>query len=329
MGMPEAGLSDTDWARLRGWASDRLERGTQRHFWPDLLRVEKRYFANNYAAGTTYNNDGEFVYYRPTKKYYTCLAAGTIGVAPADSAGDTVLTSWAVVATAYSADEYVAADAYAVGDRVYYALEDAFYQAHQATTGNLPTVTGSWGKLYEFDRVIAWAQSWEANELGDVFEVYDKHPERDRSAEALSLSSDWVQNQTGVLVRRDLPFVYIRYRKTPILLTGDTFDAAATYAVGDQIYYTSATVLGDFYNCIVATTAGQDPDDTAASWELVEILQRFNRYMKQGMYADYLTDGQNEKAYGEERMAESYLDESVTVLVTQEQQRPQTQIRTR
>ncbi len=66
--------------------------------------------------------------------------------------------------------------------------------------------------------------------------------------------------------------VYLFYRRAPYNYSGDTFSATATYVAGQYIYYTRTTgpLVGtsDYWKCLSATTAGQDPEDTPSKWEL-------------------------------------------------------------
>lgn len=70
--------------------------------------------------------------------------------------------------------------------------------------------------------------------------------------------------------------VFVYYRKTIPSYTGDTYSATDTYAVDEQIYFTNALNKGDFYKCLVATSAGQSPSTTAASWEIIPIQSTFS-----------------------------------------------------
>jgi len=103
--------------------------------------------------------------------------------------------------------------------------------------------------------------------------------------------------------------IFIYYRKTVPSWAGDAYSASATYSVDDQIYFTSSDGTSDYWKCIVATTAGQSPDTTPNSWELIPVYQTFVNYATYMTYADWLTsDGESEKAalyyaMAEDRMA--------------------------
>ena len=51
--------------------------------------------------------------------------------------------------------------------------------------------------------------------------------------------------------------LFLYYRKACPSFTGSTYSATATYAVDAQIYFTNSAGNGDYYKCLVATSAGQ------------------------------------------------------------------------
>lgn len=108
--------------------------------------------------------------------------------------------------------------------------------------------------------------------------------------------------------------IFIYYRKAVPDYSGDVFDATDTYAVDEQIYFTNSLGKGNFYKCIVATTAGQDPDDTPTSWELLPVYDVFYRYAIYQAYADWLiSDGQMDKATGAYAIAQRMMDDEFDV----------------
>jgi hypothetical protein len=83
-----------------------------------------------------------------------------------------------------------------------------------------------------------------------------------------------------------------------------------TYAVGEVAYYESDTVdyEGDFWICLTATTAGQDPEDTPAKWERVAFPAWLRSSVAQAAYADFLrNDGNPEVARLEDAEAQRIL----------------------
>jgi len=99
--------------------------------------------------------------------------------------------------------------------------------------------------------------------------------------------------------------IFLYYRDTCPDWSGEVFDATATYAVDEQIYFVNSLGKGDYYKCLVATTAGQDPDNTSTSWEIITLDDVFYRYAIYQAYADWLiSDGQMDKSVGAFGIAE-------------------------
>jgi hypothetical protein len=101
--------------------------------------------------------------------------------------------------------------------------------------------------------------------------------------------------------------------------------------VGDQVYYETATLKGDFYKLIKLVTNEQDTTPgNATLWERIEIPKIFEKHLSRAIYCDWLTgDGQNEKRGFEEKTAQEILDAQVQVFFNQQQQRTPFVCRTR
>jgi len=240
-------------------------------------------------------------------------ATGTlkVGVNPANAEDETQERYWAVCEESYGASTYSRSTAYVVGDQVYYPPTDREYQCiTAAAAGFLPTNTTYFAPLTDFDRYVALEQTGETK-IGDVVGVYDKSPIVWRNAKEL----DYVLTPDGIQVTSDSDTVWVEFKAKAPALVGDTFSTSATYTANlDQVYYRSSSTPssypGNFYDCIVTTTAGQSPETTAASWRLIEIPRLFQRYIEQGAYADYLvSEGMSEKRMVEDAKAEKILSE--------------------
>lgn len=321
-------ISNDEFRILRSFHSDRLHTAWEFEFWPEVLRTQKRYFralwvaATAYTAGTT--TSATEVYYPSSGKYYQAIKNST-GEAPADSSDDTNTAYWADAKSNYSANEYVAATAYAAGDQVYYAITDRYYQCHTASTGNLPSDTSYWGVLTEFDRYVGYEQTGETA-LGEVLCVWDKNPKTTTKLNSLN----WNLSENGVQVLSQVSECVILFKTRVPILKGEVFDATATYSVGDQIYYSSTSTRGNFYECIVATSAGEDPDDTAASWSVVQIPLIFKEWLENAAYADWLIqEGEVSKSQAREQMAYSRLYDKAENLTGAQDQRKKTIVLTR
>jgi hypothetical protein len=103
--------------------------------------------------------------------------------------------------------------------------------------------------------------------------------------------------------------LYLYYRKGKPSYSGADYSAIATYAVGQQILFTDSSGVMNFWKCIVATTAGQSPDTTPNSWEILLLPEFLFQYVVYASYADYLRmDAQFEKASGADALSQAELD---------------------
>lgn len=190
-----------------------------------------------------------------------------------------------------------------------------------------------WGNLVQQvsntplnDSLIDWAQAGE-NEIETVFDVtanspfatnnptrltYQPVPEGIQLINASPVAYNYYINgiaQQSIFGAVPSNPVFLYYRKACPSFTGDTFDATATYAVDEQMYFTNSLGTGDYYKCLVATTAAQSPDTTPASWSVLTVYDTFFQYAIYRAYADWLlSDGQNDKSAQAEAMAQGYMD---------------------
>ena len=189
----------------------------------------------------------------------------------------------------------------------------------------------SWGNLLlqttyvsPTSRYIPWRQTGE-REIEAVFQVWKDSPVGARypRKQGYELTADGIQivglagSNTGVIYNNvpvyqtatQLP-VFLHYRKTCPSFSGDDYSATATYAVDDQVLFTNSSSVVNFYKCLVATSAGQSPTTTAASWELIEIPEVFFDYAVYSSYANWLRmDGQMDKAISADALAQRKLDD--------------------
>jgi hypothetical protein len=170
--------------------------------------------------------------------------------------------------------------------------------------------------------LIPWAQSGE-NVIDSIFSCWMDYP----ASTPYPRNQQYQLTQNGIQVLTNGPTYYvdgvanpgvattsptfIYYRKATPDYTGDTYDAALTYAVGDQIYFTNSDGSTDYYRCVVATSAGQSPTTTPASWSVREIPEPLFWPSVWYAYADWLTsDGQADKATGAQANAQQKVDEA-------------------
>jgi hypothetical protein len=179
------------------------------------------------------------------------------------------------------------------------------------------------------DSVLPWDQTGE-NAIDSIFNVWACSPHASNYPRSLGYNL----TPTGIQIINGAPYsygnyaggvaqtniygaaqpnpIYIYYGKTAPSFTGSVYSATATYAVDGQAYFTTSTGYGDFYKCIVATTAGQSPDTTPASWEVIPLYDVFLSPCLYQTFGDWLiSDGQMEKAAGAYSIAESRLGDAL------------------
>ena len=292
-GLDRSNLGTVEFAQLRAFHNKRLATAWEFEFWPDLIRYEQRWFRPDYSATPTYAA-GDQRFYPATQKYYQALRA-TTGNAPASAEGVTTLAYWADCTAPITAADYVSTTAYAVGAQVAYAGK--IYQAHTATTGNLPTDTSKWGELLAFNRYVAYDQAAQQYlgtapvGLGTVLDVTTDDPR----VTTRNATVNWFLSDAGLQVSTNVPYVWVRHRLRCPILKGATWSSTAAYAVGQQVYYSETTVptAGNFYDVLTATTAAQSPLTHASKFSVVGIPRLFDRYLQQGAFADWLKSEDN------------------------------------
>jgi len=222
------------------------------------------------------------------------------------------------------------------------ATSSGTYSLKLSTDGSTVSYAGDtskgvyvWGCLVQqvtnvpvSDLTIPWEQTGESV-IESVFEVYQSFP-----ASALNprrqgylltqngiqlISGAWSTYVNGVnqsSVYGVLPCnpVFLFYRKYPATFTGADFSASDTYLVGEQVYFTDSSGNGNYYKCVVATSAGESPSTAASKWEVIPLYTVFFQYCIYRSYADWLiSDGQLDKADRASRMAEQKLADSIEV----------------
>lgn len=269
-------LLDTNFRVLRTFHRKRLRSVWESWKWAELDLTERRYFAQRWTSGTSVAQ-GVWVWHEESDTYYQKLdAASNTEPSPTNT------SVWAVATLEPAPDYYDAATVYAPGDQV--AYEGALYQCIAASTPQLPTNTTYWRPFTAFLPVIEIEQSWETNKIGDVWCLYDRDPRATTQAEELSykITSDGV-----VVLNADVTHAWVVFRKQVPVLRGDVFSTVTNYAIGDQVYYASATVRGDFYECTVTAPAGDYDVSASSSWSKVEIPLIFAEYLMLAGAADW------------------------------------------
>jgi len=262
------------------------------------------------ASQTDYNLNTEVTVTGSTTFTYVVLnspvtpATGTIKASPnpVDDAGNLCKAWWYPCQATYSGTPYSASTTYAVGDVVQYGATGEYYACLQSNAGYLPTDTTIWGLLTPFDKYVSYTQTG-FTAIGDVRDVYTKNPRLLKTY----ATPDWTLTQNGVQVPNGPAVVWLEYRTRFVPLTGSDWASGTSYAVGDQVLYNSSGSIKNFYTCIQATSSVA-PSNTAY-WTILEIPYLFQPYLVHGAFADVLRmDGQMDKAFQQEKLAEEYLE---------------------
>lgn len=273
------GLDRTDGAVVRSYVQLALTEYWTRYAWPEVCITERRLLRQVYASGSTYAAGAE-VWFWGTRSYYQALRAVTAGQAPATlNAGTwTVnLTYWAEASEAVADEvsdatsvegDWEAAVAYVQGDVVRSYVDGNFYQLHDtlSSTGEEPSANLSvWGLRTDFVRSLSLEQSGETGIYG-VRKVWDCDPTVIDAGQEAGHAVRFTVTNDAVIWRGAVDIGWVEFWRELPLFDGDDWSATATYAVGDQIYFTD----GDFWECLAVTTAGQSPLTHAAKWERLD-----------------------------------------------------------
>lgn len=337
-GIPAGELPVEDFRTIRNAVSSELCSGWEAGRWPELCLIERRYFRDVYASGTTYGSAGvNEVYYPATRKYYVALrTTGFSGQAPATLvSGLYVLNSayWAESATAYAGNDWVTGTAYVVGDIRFYVPTAKFYQCYQAHTSSgvlTPDATGGnerWGVLVEFDRYVAYEQTAQTA-IGEALGCWDRNPRIFKNA----MRRSYELSEQGVQVLDNVTEVWVEFRKRCPTLTGDAWDALTIYGSGDQVYYEASADnrVGNFYDCVSTTVAGESPVTAAAKWTLVELPWFLRRFLAWSGAAGWLQmDGQSDKGVTASARALGFLEREAGNLFRQQRQIRRIEVLTR
>lgn len=186
-------------------------------------------------------------------------------------------------------DAYDAAVTYAAGDQVYYATDDTYYEALQATTGNAPTNATYWEEAEDLERYVAWEQE-DQTAVGEFFTIWSANPRVSRTAREIgfSLSERGAELVLGATTGTS---VWVEYGTRPVEMTSTPYDGTEAYAVGDVVYFTTD---GRCYECVATASAGDTPATDTDKWTEREFPYILANYCAQGAYQDQLkVEGQS------------------------------------
>lgn len=154
---------------------------------------------------------------------------------------------------------------------------------------------------------IPWTQLGETA-IDSVFEVWATDPAGAFIPQRVSYRLN--PNGIEIIGPSSLGGLYLYYRPQRPVFFGSVFNAALTYAAGNTMYYTSTAGVLNYYTCLIATSAGQTPDTTPASWAVIPIPYVLFEYCVYNAYADWLgTEGQTAKSAAMFAYAQSCVDD--------------------
>ncbi len=214
-------------------------------------------------------------------------------------------------------DRWDAAVEYSIGDVIAYDDGDGtvYYEAlTYAPAGIVPgTDEDLWEETSIFERIVAYEQAGETR-LGDVLGVWRSDPRTVNAPRPLGfrLLDD------GILLPTDAPAtVWVQTRLAPPRLTTEAYDAGTTYTP-DDVFYLAST--GQCYVPLEEIT-GTSPVDAPTLFTVQEIPAVVADAAARMAKADYLADdGQDDKAFAQERRATDWLDDDALDLGAHQQQ---------
>lgn len=201
--------------------------------------------------------------------------------------------------------DWSAVTTYALGAEVYDASANAYYRSLQAGNLNHPrTDTAWWTPASDLDTYIAIAQSWETNEIGELWDVYLDDPRRCKNPRRVG----WWLAPEGVWVAANgATKVYPEFSLLPPKFTSELWETTTPYVAGDLVYY---EVTGECYEALESST-GTVPTNTS-SWRLQSFPKILERYVKLAAIGDALREDENiQKALGWDVQALDALDDAL------------------
>lgn len=252
---------------FRSFIAHSLRRFWEMFPWPDLISTTQYFFADTYSASTAYAT-GDVVYFTASQKYYQAVTA-TTGNDPATAGSTQYITNtayWAEAKPDYSSvsgGDWSASTTYSVGDIRLYLPTQTYYQMHSAcVSGTVPTNTAYWGALAPFIRQVD--PSTASPEIGTILAIWREDPRV--SIAQLQVAID--RDTNGILVREELPYIWVVNRQVPPSLSSDPStipyifaESVACAAAGMMLRSVDGKVdLGDELSGIAEDTNSNEAD---------------------------------------------------------------------
>lgn len=203
-------------------------------------------------------------------------------------------------------EDWDVAVTYAAGAEVYYADQNAYYRSLQsANLGHVPAAefeTEWWETASDLNTYIVLDQSWEANVIGEIWDVYLDDPRKNKSPRRVG----WWRMPEGIWVDAGgATKVFVEFSLLAPLFTTVEWDAAVAYVPGDLVYY-----YGDCYQARTASTAVVPL--VAGDWRKQAFPYVLARPVKLAAIADALREDENiNKALGWDAQADNALNHAL------------------
>ena len=145
---------------------------------------------------------------------------------------------------------------------------------------------------------VAYINITEAN--GDILNVYQFNPRVTARAVNVSWYLDDSGDSSRIILMSSTNPVWVEYRLPPPMFFGEAYDPSLNYNIGSQIYFDTGMLsgsyqpsktsggAGNFYKCIASGNSGENPVNTAARWEIVEIPYFTTDFLVRAIFSDYL-----------------------------------------
>jgi len=315
-GMRPADIAPEDFTLFRTFHDRRLQAAWEIHRWPDICRVEKRFYRQAWDGDTAYVASDER-YHIGSDAYYQALQPST-GETP--STGGVVNAAyWALCAATYSTVDWVDGLDCTLGLQVKDTLTGFQYQCFDPHTASGSIDLTKFGRLTPFAKYIAYEQTGETA-IGEYLQATNVDP---RISTRGRVYEGWLGAE-GMYFNQTAPnYLWLYFRERRPVLLGDAWDAEAVYASG-QVYFAAVEGgPGNFYtpNPDDPPSPGESPVSASAKWVLVDLPYFLRGYLISAGYADWLTgDGQAGKAAAHESNATAYLELEADKLQRQQHQ---------
>lgn len=229
-------LQNEEQIALNGFILGRTKEIWDLDFWPDLLRIERRWYEPDFIYGSgTPNSRGDIVFLKEDETYYISSKDTNSNVP--DGTEDP--TSWFPLATTYKGEVWEQGLTIVIGD----IFQDPYTEnsfvcivAHTSTSGRVPSITPSFWQVLPFlQRIVAFDEPNET-EIGDVVGVTREHPKR--SLRTIKVNFQIVDTGVEILEARNEAYIEFKIPSPETLSTVDT--AVIPFEFWPFIAYSSA-----------------------------------------------------------------------------------------